>query len=695
LAAFGGLAGLLFGQKSEKVSAAGAANQIAYYTAPDTLAGSENLKWYDSSRNFVAGWNQNVVASGAVGATISGGGFVGNTNRITDDYGTIGGGYNNQVGNGDGYPFNAAYATVGGGNSNMARGMYATVGGGNYNQATGTTATVGGGDHNTAAGIVNATVGGGCANSAAGDNATISGGNNNLANGSYSAVPGGGWNVAAGDYSFAAGRRAKINAAHDGTFLYADQSDYDFNSSAVNEFAVRATGGARFVTEIDGSGNPTKTIVMTPAGDLGVGTATPTACVHGETSSTSGTGVYGYATAGTGTTYGVYGKSESTSGTGVYGTGENGVNGTSGSTSGTGIYGKAYAGTGNTYGVYGESASTDGKGVYGYTPASTGNTYGIFGGSNSASGTGVCGQGAIGVMGQSGDAASKALVARGFSSQAANLQEWQNDTGTALSVVDKDGKLGVGTTTPFASVHAIAASTSGVGVQGYASAATGAAIGVYGSSASTSGRGLYGYVNATTGPTLGVYGRSDSTSGTGTQGHATATSGTTTGVYGRSDSTSGRGVFGSVTATSGGTLGAYGQVSSTSGIGVYGYAGAATGTTRGIYGRSVSPDGKAVEGFASGGGIGGRFRSDTGPAVEAQGDMLPSSDNAYNCGKDGRRWKLLRAVTVTPGDLVFENGARVTEEAEGFAFVNPQGRKIAVLDSEGNLRIKGRIIQDL
>jgi len=194
---------------------------------------------------------------------------------------------------------------------------------------------------------------------------------------------------------------------------------------------------------------------------------------------------------------------------------------------------------------------------------------------------------------------------------------------------------------------------------------------------------------------LGVYGRVDSTAGTGVSGYATAASGTTNGVYGRSDSPNGRGVYGYTTAGTGSAIGVYGQCASTSGIAIYGYASALTGTTKGVYGRTSSPNGRGVEGLATGGGVGGRFQSDTGPAVEAQGDMLPSSDDLYNCGKDGRRWKLLRAVTVTPGDLVFENGVRATEEGEGLAFVNPRGKKIAVLDDEGNFHIKGKIIQDL
>jgi hypothetical protein len=67
-------------------------------------------------------------------------------------------------------------------------------------------------------------------------------------------------NTAAGDYSFVVGRRAKnTNAAHHGVFLFADSNDFNFPSTAANQFRVRATGGAQFVLAIDASGNPTWT----------------------------------------------------------------------------------------------------------------------------------------------------------------------------------------------------------------------------------------------------------------------------------------------------------------------------------------------------------------------------------------------------------------------------------------------------
>jgi fibronectin-binding autotransporter adhesin len=50
-------------------------------------------------------------------------------------------------------------------------------------------------------------------------------------------------------------------------------------------------------------------------------------------------------------------------------------------------------------------------------------------------------------------AGGTALIARGGPSGTANIQEWQNSAGTALSVVDEGGNLGIGTTNPGAKVQ--------------------------------------------------------------------------------------------------------------------------------------------------------------------------------------------------------------------------------------------------
>jgi len=133
----------------------------------------------------------------------------------------------------------------------------------------------------------------------------------------------------------------------------------------------------------------------------------------------------GWATATTGLTGGVYGQSDSNKGLGVEG--------------------YATAATGTTSGVYGTSDSTSGTGVTGYATASSGLTRGVYGQSDSTFG--------VGVMGKAGNPSAKPVVAQGTGGQTGNLQEWQNNLGTALSVVDKSGWLGIGTSSSARALH--------------------------------------------------------------------------------------------------------------------------------------------------------------------------------------------------------------------------------------------------
>lgn len=68
-----------------------------------------------TSPNLVGGYSGNTIAAGVEGAAIGGGGNSSFLNRVTDNYGTVGGGVGNQAGNGDSDVGNAGYATVGGG----------------------------------------------------------------------------------------------------------------------------------------------------------------------------------------------------------------------------------------------------------------------------------------------------------------------------------------------------------------------------------------------------------------------------------------------------------------------------------------------------------------------------------------------------------------------------------------------------
>lgn len=180
----------------------------------------------------------------------------------------------------------------------------------------------------------------------------------------------------------------------------------------------------------------------------------------------------------------MYGSSDSTSGTGVYGIASAssgfpviGVLGKSCSTLGYGVSGWASASSGVTCGVYGASDSTSGYGVFAMATATSGTTYAVVGQSNSSNG--------VSILGQVGAPGAKPIVARGFSGQTANLQAWQDNSGTALSVVDRNGWFGVGITSALAAVRGETSAT------GFA--------GLYGVSLSEHGIGVIGWVKDPTG----------------------------------------------------------------------------------------------------------------------------------------------------------------------------------------------------
>ena len=239
--------------------------------------GSGNLIWSNSLASFIGGgqsntiglvsgfgpWNAfNSVIAGGYGntalrdyATIGGG--EGNTN--SGDGGTIAGGQLNTVDapyaaiGGGIYNTNTGYAAaVAGGYENTAAVHYATVGGGRNNRAGASNSVVGGGMSNTATGMESSVLGG-TMNSASGLRAAVGGGQKNEANGSFSAIPGG-FDNSATNYSFAAGKYAI--AEHDGSFVWGSAPGVLASltrSFADNCFAVRASGGARFYTAINGT----------------------------------------------------------------------------------------------------------------------------------------------------------------------------------------------------------------------------------------------------------------------------------------------------------------------------------------------------------------------------------------------------------------------------------------------------------
>ena len=124
--------------------------------------------------NVIGGFSGTTVTAGVAGATIGGGGRSIGANAVTDYYGTVSGGLNNQAGDGTGSTTSSSFAVVGGGLGNTAGGIAATVAGGENNMASGFGSVVGGGGPNTASGA-QSTVPGGRNNIASGDNSFAAG----------------------------------------------------------------------------------------------------------------------------------------------------------------------------------------------------------------------------------------------------------------------------------------------------------------------------------------------------------------------------------------------------------------------------------------------------------------------------------------------------------------------------------------
>jgi hypothetical protein len=246
------------------------------------------------SPNVIGGHPQNSVSANVRGATIAGGGVstgdpeptlqVEAPNQVFDSYGTIGGGYANRAGLSNADVLDAPFATVGGGRQNFASGYSATIAGGSSSTASGFGSFVGGGNANSASGTYSAIAGGqgnqvaeyyafvgaGNGNQATGLSSSVLAGNDNIASGLFSVA----WGLqseARGDYSVAIGRRAKTFVSANnaiGAFVWADSNDFDFAQSTDNRFAVRATGGAYFVTAINASGGATESFYVAPTGDV-------------------------------------------------------------------------------------------------------------------------------------------------------------------------------------------------------------------------------------------------------------------------------------------------------------------------------------------------------------------------------------------------------------------------------------------
>jgi hypothetical protein len=359
--------------------------------------------------------------------------------------------------------------------------------------------------------------------------------------------------------------------------------------------------------------------------------------LYGESSSTSGMGVFGTATATTGVTYGLFGGSTSTSGRAVYGFANAGSGTTYGvygmtiSSEGTGVRGHALGGTGATHGVSGQSDSENGRGVYGLASATTGSTYGGYFESSSSSGKGVYGK------------AGSGTGVQGYS-------------------------------------------TTGTGVEGY-----GRTYGVYGRNPSSNvgSSGVYGYASGTTGLTYGAHGLSNSPLGfgvygsNGTSGNYSYLGGYEYGAFGYNAASGTYGVLGGweYGVYGGHSDGSYGQLGS-NGLGAFGWSasgdfGWVGGNGTGAYGYNAATGfvgmlGTPSYGVYYSGGLGG-----TGPknciVKTSLGPTKLYCQESPECWfEDFGRAKLEDGIAHVELDALFLETVTINEDNPLNVFLQPQ-----------------------
>jgi hypothetical protein len=229
-------------------------------------SGQYNSIQYDAINSFLGGGNNNSIGTNASTAFLGGGTYnVIGTNVLNSVI--VGGATNSIV-----YP--GIYAAIGGGQGNNIFGADSTIAGGAQNQIGSGSGYgfIGGGSGN----VIDynsqfSTIAGGVYNyisPTAGAGAIGGGQGNSIYTGAgFGSIPGGWGNIVGvnANYSLAAGYNAWVQ--HAGSFVWSDNSVVASTTSiAANSWTARATGGARFISAVNGSGTPTAGVSLAAGG---------------------------------------------------------------------------------------------------------------------------------------------------------------------------------------------------------------------------------------------------------------------------------------------------------------------------------------------------------------------------------------------------------------------------------------------
>ncbi|MCL4788977.1 MAG: hypothetical protein KJ070_19645, partial [Verrucomicrobia bacterium] len=226
------------------------------------------------SPNIIGGYSGNIVSNGVIGAFIGGGGNSFSPNRVGGNYASVLGGADN-VASGE-LSTAMGVGTAASGYTSTAMG-FETLASGYISTAMGSQCAA---TNNDSTAMGRRTIAGGSASTAMGHDtraigfaSTAMGSSSSATNNDSTAM--GRLTLAGGSASTAMGYRAR--ALHNGSFVWADQQEADFDSTAANQLSLRASGGVRLNNDTSLSfGNQTRQMLNLWNAEYGIGVQSDT-----------------------------------------------------------------------------------------------------------------------------------------------------------------------------------------------------------------------------------------------------------------------------------------------------------------------------------------------------------------------------------------------------------------------------------